>query len=69
MDRLKGKVAVITGGNSGLEISVETAKASPPAALISAATFVRAASLRAVMTTTAPSFPNRRIPKGSWSWS
>ena len=41
-----------------MEISVETAYTSPPAAVISSATSFNAASLRAVITTVAPSAAN-----------
>ena len=49
---------ISASGSSGFDISVETAKTSPPAALISSATFSSAVSLLAVITTVAPSFAN-----------
>ena len=50
--------SISRSGSPFFEISVETAKTSPPAALISSATFSSAASLLAVITTVAPSFAN-----------
>lgn len=77
MDRLKGKVAVITGGNSGVgeataklfakEGAVVVITARREAALTKVAEEIEAAGGEALLSP--PIFPNRRIPNGSWSWS
>ena len=66
MDRLKGKVAVITGGNSG--VGEATAKLFAKEGAVVVITARREAALTKVAESP-PIFPNRRIPNGSWSWS
>ena len=70
MDRLKGKVAVITGGNSG--VGEATAKLFAKEGAVVVITARREAALTKVaakLLLSPPIFPNRRIPNGSWSWS
>ena len=73
MDRLKGKVAVITGGNSG--VGEATAKLFAKEGAVVVITARREAAPRKLKPPAAklllfpPIFPNRRIPNGSWSWS